>query len=34
MNHFESCRSHAGGVARIEQMMKLIEYLETRQWMK
>ena len=32
--HFESCRNQVGGVARIEQMMKLIEYLEDREWMK
>ena len=34
MSHFESRISHAGGVARIDQMMKLIQYLETRQWIK
>ena len=34
MKHFESCRNELGGAARIEQMMKLIEYLETREWMK
>jgi hemerythrin-like domain-containing protein len=34
MSHFESCISHAGGIARIDQMMKLIQYLETRQWIK
>jgi hypothetical protein len=34
MKQFESCRNELGGAARIEQMMKLIEYLETREWMK
>jgi hemerythrin-like domain-containing protein len=32
--HFEDCRNKVGGVARIKQMMKLIEYLEDREWMK
>jgi hypothetical protein len=32
--HFESCRSQVGGPVRIEQMMKLIEYLEGREWMR
>ncbi len=32
--HFESCRNQVGGAARIEQMMKLIKYLEEREWMK
>jgi hemerythrin-like domain-containing protein len=32
--HFESCRNQVGGAARIEQMMKLIKYLEDREWMK
>ncbi|MGB7954060.1 MAG: hemerythrin domain-containing protein [Candidatus Nitrosopolaris sp.] len=31
--HFEECRNQAGGAARIEQMMKLIQYLEEREWM-
>ena len=34
VRHFESCRNQVGGQARIEQMMKLIEYLEGREWMK
>ena len=33
MSHYESCRKQAGGKTRIEQMMKLIEYLEEREWM-
>ena len=32
--HFESCRNQVGGPARIEQMVKLIEYLEGREWMR
>ena len=32
--HFESCRNQVGGAARIEQMIKLIKYLEDREWMK
>jgi len=34
MKHFEGCTNELGGAARIEQMMKLIEYLETREWMR
>jgi hypothetical protein len=34
IKHFENCRNQIGGVIRIEQMMKLIEYLEDREWMK
>ena len=33
MKHYESCRNQVGGKARMEQMMKLIEYLEEREWM-
>jgi hemerythrin-like domain-containing protein len=32
--HYESCRSEAGGQARIEEMMRLVGYLEERDWMK
>jgi hypothetical protein len=34
MRHYESCRNIAGGKERIEQMLKLVEYLENRKWMK
>lgn len=34
IRHFESCRNQVGGAARIEQTMKLIKYLEEREWMK
>jgi hemerythrin-like domain-containing protein len=32
--HFERCRMEVGGRARTDQMVKLIEYLEEREWMK
>jgi hemerythrin-like domain-containing protein len=32
--HYESCRNEAGGQARIEEMVRLIGYLEDRDWMK
>jgi hemerythrin-like domain-containing protein len=34
MRHYESCAKIAGGKERIEQMLKLVEYLENRGWMK
>jgi hypothetical protein len=34
LKHYESCRNSVGGKERIEQMLKLIEYLENRGWMK
>ena len=34
LKHYESCRNNVGGKERIEQMLKLIEYLENRGWMK
>jgi hemerythrin-like domain-containing protein len=34
MKHYESCKNNVGGSARIEQMLKLIDYLEDRNWMK
>jgi hemerythrin-like domain-containing protein len=34
LRHYEACRGQIGGQARIEEMMKLIEYLESREWMK
>jgi len=30
---YEGCRNQVGGKVRMEQMMKLIEYLEERKWM-
>lgn len=34
MRHFELCKNQVGGKERIEEMMKLIEYLEVQDWMK
>lgn len=32
--HYKSCMNQAGGNIRIDQMIKLIDYLENREWMK
>ena len=34
LQHYEACKNDAGGQVRIEEMMRLIEYLEIRDWMK
>lgn len=34
LEHYELCKNQAGGEARIQQMIKMIEYLEERLWMK
>jgi hypothetical protein len=34
IEHFQNCRNQVGGAGRMEQMIKLIEYLEGREWMK
>jgi hemerythrin-like domain-containing protein len=34
IQHYESCHKQIGGKIRIEQMIKLIDYLENRDWMK
>lgn len=34
LQHYEACKNDAGGQVRIEEMMRLIEYLENRDWMK
>ena len=34
LKHYEACKNEVGGQVRIEEMMRLIEYLETRDWMK
>jgi len=34
IKHYESCRNQAGGKARMEQMLKLIDYLESKEWAK
>ena len=32
--HYELCKNKSGGQARIEELLKLLEYLEHRDWMK
>lgn len=34
LQHYEVCKNQIGGKARVEQMIRLIEYLESREWMK
>jgi hemerythrin-like domain-containing protein len=34
LEHYDVCRNRLGGTDRVEQMIRLIEYLEGRQWMK
>jgi hypothetical protein len=34
LRHYELCKNQAGGEARIQEMIKLIEHLEEREWMK
>ncbi len=34
LKHYEACRNEVGGQVRIQEMMRLIGYLETRDWMK
>ncbi len=34
MEHYERCRKNVGGKVRMEQMIKMIEYLEDREWMR
>ncbi len=34
IRHYETCTQMVGGKERIEQMLKLVEYLENRKWMK
>lgn len=34
LEHYDVCRNRIGGTDRVEQMIRLIEYLEGRQWMK
>ena len=33
IEHYERCRKDVGGKVRMEQMVKLVEYLEEREWM-
>ncbi|MDX1372097.1 MAG: hemerythrin domain-containing protein [Nitrososphaeraceae archaeon] len=34
LKHYEMCKNQAGGEARMQEMVTLIEYLEERKWMK
>jgi hemerythrin-like domain-containing protein len=34
IRHYESCTKMVGGKERLEQMLKLVQYLENREWMK
>ncbi len=34
IRHYEMCKNQIGGQARIEEMLKLIDYLESRDWTK
>jgi hemerythrin-like domain-containing protein len=34
VKHYELCRNKLGGKARIEEMIRLVGYLEDREWMK
>ncbi|MFL6482906.1 MAG: hemerythrin domain-containing protein [Nitrososphaera sp.] len=34
LRHYEKCKGEIGGQTRIEEMMKLIDYLESREWTK
>jgi hemerythrin-like domain-containing protein len=34
VKHYELCKTQVGGRARIEEMIRLIGYLEDREWMK
>jgi hemerythrin-like domain-containing protein len=32
--HYEACKNHSGGEARIEELLRLLEHLEHMPWMK
>lgn len=34
LKHYEQCRNDVGGDARVEELLKLIAWLEERDWMK
>jgi hemerythrin-like domain-containing protein len=34
VKHYELCKNQTGGQARIEEMIRLVGYLEDREWMK
>ncbi len=34
LRHYEMCKRAVGGSARVEELLRLLQYLEERQWMK
>ncbi|AIC16036.1 hemerythrin domain-containing protein [Nitrososphaera viennensis] len=34
LRHYEACRIDVGGSARVQELLRLVEYLEEREWMK
>ncbi len=34
LRHYESCRKDVGGSARVEELLRLVQYLEEREWMR
>ena len=34
LRHYEECKGQTGGQSRIDEMMRLVEYLEGREWTK
>lgn len=34
LEHYEACKNQVGGETRIQEMLKLIDYLEEQDWMK
>ena len=34
LEHYETCKNQVGGETRIQEMLKLIDYLEEQDWMK
>lgn len=34
LRHYKACRKEAGGDARIEELLRLVQYLEERKWMR
>jgi hemerythrin-like domain-containing protein len=34
LRHYEMCKKDVGGSARVEELLRLVAYLEERQWMK
>ncbi|HEX5186948.1 MAG TPA: hypothetical protein VFV86_08670 [Nitrososphaeraceae archaeon] len=34
LEHYEVCKNQAGGEIRMQEMLRLIDYLEEQDWMK